>query len=363
MRFKGWVPTGKPYKLKLREYDTSVGRGLIATDDPAFETTEPEPIGDDCVIIKNRVASVCGSDRWMLGYGQDARRPAGLQFGHEMVSEVIEIGKDVEGFEIGERVMPFPRFVKDDKAFAGRPGGYSELVVVEHAKKGYNLYPVPDNVSDITASMLEPLMVSFRAAANADPAPGKKAMVMGAGPIGIGCAIGLRELGVEDILILGRSRPRNELARSIDKVKPFDVMSTLDEGWQDALFEYFGEMPTQLGRGLRADIIIDAAGNPRLFEEVWNMTGMFATWSVVAVHHAEDPRVNLNRLTWTGSKLVGSPGYINEDADRVIKAMASERYDMDKMISHTFPHAELEHAIEDSLDHVKYFKVAIDYSK
>ena len=43
--------------------------------------------------------------------------------------------------------------------------------------------------------------------------------------------------------------------------------------------------------------------------------------------------------------------------------MASERYDMDKMISHTFPHAELEHAIEDSLDHVKYFKVAIDYSK
>lgn len=359
MKFRGWTIEG-PSLVEMKEFDTEVGGGLVATSDPEFANAPKTPLADDGVILKNLVSSICGSDKWLFPMGGDIRRPRGCQFGHEMVSEIVAMGKDVKDLEIGQRVYPFPLYVKESTKFAGRPGAYSELVVVDHAKLNYNLYELPDNISDKAASMIEPTTVGFRSAEGINAGPGKKAVVMGPGPIGLAAAINLREKGVEDILILGRSRKRLEIAKGVDKEKPFETLSTLDEGWQEALFERFGETMTQTGRAIDVDIWIDAASHAGLLTEVYSLSKLFAMISVVGVHH-DEVCFDLRKLTWSGVTLVGSAGYRPDDVPNVIKAMASGRYDFDSIVTASYPFEKVDEAMEFVQDGSRALKVQIDY--
>jgi L-iditol 2-dehydrogenase len=359
MKFKGWTIEGPSY-VELHEFDTEVGGGLVKTDSPEFATAPKTPLADDGAIIKQMVSSICGSDKWLFPMGGDIRRPKGCQFGHEMVSEIIALGKEVKDLKLGQRVYPFPLYVKESTKFAGRPGAYSELTVVDHAKLNHNLYALPDSVSDKAASMIEPTTVGFRSAEGLHAALGKKAVVLGPGPIGLAAAINLREKGVEDIVIIGRSRKRLEIAEGVDIIKPFETLSTLDDDWRDKLFERFGETMTQTGKAVDVDIWIDAASDAKLLQDVYNMSKLFAFISVVGVHH-EEVSFDLRKLTWSGVTLVGSAGYRPDDVPNVIKAMASGRYDFDSIVTATFPFDKVDEALEFVQDGARALKVQIDY--
>ena len=359
MKFRGWTIEGPSY-VKMKEFDTEVGKGLISTEDPEFETTERVPLDDNDVILRNRVSSICGSDKWLYPLGGDIRRPRGCQFGHEMVSEIIAMGKNVQDFEIGERVFPFPINVKKNRRFAGRPGAFSELVVCEDAKLDFNLYRIPENVSDEAASMIEPFTVGFRAAVTSKAKPGDKCVVFGAGPIGLSAAICLRERGVEDVLIINRSKGRLEIAKKLDREKPFDTFSTLDGDWREYCFDRYGSVFTQTGDAIDVDVWIDAASHKETFEDIYRLCKLFARISVVGVHHKE-VALDLRKLTWSGVELLGSAGYRPEDVPAVINAMASGRYDIESMATHLFPFEKFDEAIEFCQDGSKCLKCQIDF--
>ena len=360
MRFKGWIIAG-PSHVELKEFDTEVGGGLVAVDSPEFENAEKTPLRDDQVILRNIKSTICGSDKWLYPMGGDIRRPRGCQFGHEMVSEIIAKGKDVTDFEIGDRVYPFPRLVKDSVAFAGRPGAFSELVVCDHAEKNRNLYPVDPKINNVCASMIEPFTVGFRSAMLSEPKPGDRAVVIGAGPIGLAAAICLREQGVEDIVVVNRSRSRLELAAGLDTVKPFETVSTLDEDWLDQLAERFGTTRTQSGPAIDVDIWIDAASSAEVLQAVYNKAKVFARITVVGVHH-KPVEFDLTKLTWSTVTLRGSGGYLPEDVPRVMKAMESGRYNIESMVTATYPFEQFDEAIEFCQDGSKCLKCQLDFS-
>ena len=89
----------------------------------------PMPVcGDNDVVIKNLYSSICGTDVAVFrhGPGTGHRIDVGGEFGHETVSRVAAIGKNVTNFTVGERVYPYPLFAKGDTRRAGTIGGFSE---------------------------------------------------------------------------------------------------------------------------------------------------------------------------------------------------------------------------------------------
>ena len=101
------------------------------------ELTTPEA-GENDIVVKNIYASICGTDVAVYehGPGTGHRITVGSEFGHEMVSEVVQVGKNVKDIKIGDRVYPYPRLAKGDPKRAGTTGGFSEYVLIPNAELG-----------------------------------------------------------------------------------------------------------------------------------------------------------------------------------------------------------------------------------
>lgn len=78
-------------------------------------------VGDDDVLIQNIYSSICGTDAAVYTHGPNTghKVDVGGEFGHETVSRVVKIGKNVTEFQVGQRVYPYPYCAKNDPARAG----------------------------------------------------------------------------------------------------------------------------------------------------------------------------------------------------------------------------------------------------
>ena len=89
----------------------------------------PNPVcGEKDVIIQNIYSSICGTDVAVYTKGPNTGHKVnvGGEFGHETISRIVEVGKNVTDFKLGERVYPYPLFTKNDTRRAGTIGGFSE---------------------------------------------------------------------------------------------------------------------------------------------------------------------------------------------------------------------------------------------
>lgn len=105
--------------------------------------TVPTPeIGDNDVLIQNIYSSICGTDVavYMHGANTGHKVTVGGEFGHETISRVVKVGKNITEFKVGDRVYPYPRFAKNDTKRAGTLGGFSEYIQVINAKLNHSLY-------------------------------------------------------------------------------------------------------------------------------------------------------------------------------------------------------------------------------
>ena len=164
--------------------------------DIAIQEAERPKIDSQGVLVQNICASICGSDVSAYYHGGEfAGIHPGDEFGHEMVSRVVEAGSEVEGIQEGDRVYPFPITAKADTSRAGTLGGYSEYIELPRCRNGVSVFRVDDSITDEEACLIEPLTVGCHAAKLTRPA-GKKAVVFGAGMIGMAAAISLRYLEI-----------------------------------------------------------------------------------------------------------------------------------------------------------------------
>lgn len=141
----------------------------------------PDPIcGDHDVIIKNIYSSICGTDVAVYTKGPNTghKITVGGEFGHETVSRIVEVGKHVTDFKVGERVYPYPLYTKNDTKRAGTIGGFSEYILVPEAKRHHSLYTIPEQISDRLACLIEPFTVGCRAARRGQPKAGEATIIL-----------------------------------------------------------------------------------------------------------------------------------------------------------------------------------------
>ena len=314
--------------------------------------------GDNDIVVRNLYASICGTDVavYMHGPGTGHRVDVGGEFGHEMVSEVVQVGKNVKDIRIGDRVYPYPRLAKGDPRRAGTVGGFSEYVLIPNAELNRQVYHIPDQVSSRTACLIEPFTVGFRAARRSFPQKGENAIVFGAGTIGIAAAIGLKYFGCDKVMICDHSDFRLEKAANLG----FAVCNNSREDLKTAAMDCFGTAPSRFGPTADAGIYIDAAGAESILELYQSMGKIESRMVVVAVLAGKRP-VNVLEMTYSQHALIGSGGYFPQDVDDVITVMASKRWDIESIITDEYPLEQLPKAIERASQVEEALNVIIRY--
>src|SRR5215831_2920114 len=204
------------------------GRVEVQTIDyPKMQNPQGKPI-EHGVILKVVATNICGSDQHMVRGRTTA--PAGLVLGHEITGEIIEKGRGVEFFDIGDLVsVPFNvacgrcRNCREQKTgiclnvnparaggaygyvdMGGWVGGQAEWVMVPYAD--FNLLKFPDKaqamekIRDLTC-LSDILPTGYHGAVSAGVGTGSTVYVAGAGPVGLACAAACQLLGAACVIV------------------------------------------------------------------------------------------------------------------------------------------------------------------
>lgn len=314
--------------------------------------------GENDIVVKNIYASICGTDVAVYEHGPNTghKITIGSEFGHEMVSEVVQVGKNVKNIHIGDRVYPYPRLAKGDPKRAGTTGGFSEYVMIPNAELGKGVYAVPDEISSKEASLIEPFTVGCRAARRSFPREGENAIVFGAGTIGIAAAIALKYFGCSKVMICDHSDFRLQKAKNLG----FEICNNGRENLKEQATACFGTAMSALGETCDVDIYIDAAGADGIIELYQSMGKVDSRLVVVAVKAGKRP-IDVLAMTYGQHAIIGSGGYFPEDVEDVLAIMKSGKWDIESIITDVYPWKKLPEAIKKAAQVDQALNVVIHY--
>lgn len=316
-------------------------------------------ITDNDVLIKNMYSSICGTDIAVYNNGEKTghKIEIGKEFGHETISKVIAIGKNITEFKVGDIVYPYPRFAKNDTSKAGTIGGFSEYISIPNAKLNHSLYKLPPNINKKPACLIEPFTVGCRTARRANVKKGENAVVFGCGTIGIASAICLKHFGCNKVMICDMSDFRLKTAEELG----FFVCNISTENYMNKAIEYFGKnLNLERESVADIDIYIDAAGSETVLENFMSFGKIDSRIVLVAVNNAIR-NLDLLHLTYSQKSIIGSGGYMPEDVADVFSVMQSNRWNIEKIITHEYPIEELENALNIASNYNEAFNVIINF--
>lgn len=334
------------------------------------ELAMPE-VGDRDVLIQNIYSSICGTDVAVYKHGPNTGHKINIggEFGHETVSRVVKIGRNVTDFTVGERVYPYPRYAKNDTKRAGTIGGFSEYILVPEAKRMHSLYPVDERISDKLASLIEPFTVGCRAArrgmipagTGADTGKmvylkGQNAVVFGAGTIGIAAAVAFKYFGMDQVMICDVSDYRLSLAENLG----FEICNMEKLDFSEKSKSVFGTAFSLKGETADIDCWLDAAGAESILGRFMEFGKIESRFVSVAVNNTVK-ELDLLHLTYSQKSIIGSGGYMPMDVWDVQEIMASGRWKLESIITHEFGIDDLEKAIKTSGNADKSGNVVIHF--
>ena len=228
----------------------------------------PDVLGPGDVRIEIDTVGVCGSDVHYYTHGKIGPFvvKAPMVLGHEASGTVTEVGTDVRHLAVGDRVCMEPGIpngaskasklgvynVDPDVRFWATPPVHGCLTpsLVHPAAFTFRL---PDNVSFAEGAMIEPFAIGMQAAARAKIKPGDVALVTGAGPIGIMCALAALAGGCAKVFITDLVQDKLSVAAQYDNIEPIliprddpaQILKDATTGWgADVVFECAGAAPS-----------------------------------------------------------------------------------------------------------------------
>jgi len=315
----------------------------------------PEPTaGPGDVVLRVRSCGICGSDLGYIALGGIAGpAPEPTPLGHELAGVVEAIGPGVETLAVGDRVALDPRDPAGGVIGNGRPeGGFAPKLLVRNADQR-RLHRLPDTMSFDRAALAEPLGVGMNAVDKLAVAPGEKAVVFGAGPIGLAAVASLRDRGCEDVVAVDLSARRLALAEALGARATLNADEV--DVWRE-LRKLHGETRVFGAPTAATDAFVEASGAPSIIPDVIGNARRGARLSVVALHR-RPIEVNFLLVLIRELQINGAIEY-PEDFGRGVDLLA--RCDLDAMITHRFPLERFHEALAVARDPAVAGKVMIE---
>ena len=199
------------------------------------EVDTPEIRPND-VLIKIRRTAICGTDMHIYRWDEWSRAtvPVPMVTGHEYCGEIVALGAEVRGFAIGDRVSGEGHITCGHcrNCRAGRRHLCRNTVGVGVNRQGafadflclpaYNLFKLPDEISDDLAAIFDPFGNAVHTALSFDVA-GEDVLITGAGPIGIMAAAVVRHIGARNVVVTDVNDYRLALAEKMGASRAVNV--------------------------------------------------------------------------------------------------------------------------------------------
>jgi threonine 3-dehydrogenase len=270
----------------------------------------PEPkVGHNDVLIKVHRSAICGTDMHIYNWDAWAQKsvPVPMAVGHEYAGEIVEIGSEVYGFKVGDRVSgeghitcghcrncrAGRRHLCRNTAGVGvnRPGAFAEYLTIPAA----NVFALPAAIDDEIASILDPLGNATHTALAFDLV-GEDVLITGAGPIGIMAVAIARHCGARHVVITDVNDYRLQLAAKMGASRALNVgRASLDDAIRD------------LGMEEGFDVGFEMSGNPSAFREMLRTMNHGGRISMLGIP-SSDTAIDWNQVIFKGLVLKGIYG-------------------------------------------------------
>jgi threonine dehydrogenase-like Zn-dependent dehydrogenase len=354
------------------------------------DVPDATPLRPDWLVVRPLLTGICGSDskQVLLDFGEGGADSAMIAFcsfpqvlGHEVVAEVVSLGPEADGYDVGDRVVLNPwlscrprgidpicpaceagdlslcwSFTTGDISpgihtgvAADATGGYAELLPAHSSM----LFRVPDAVPDEQAVFADPFSVSLHAITRNPPPPGGKALVWGAGSLGC-CAVAiLRALYPDvEVAVVARFPQQAALAKElgahlVTAHEPAEyVLETLAQWSGGVLRRSADGPPLPMCHPGFVDVAYDTVGKPdsaAVSARVLATRGTIVKAGVHAPARWEWSPVDFKELRWVGSNAFGIEavnGIRKHAMEHYLDLVEADRVDLGAMLTHVFSLAD-----------------------
>jgi L-iditol 2-dehydrogenase len=308
-----------------------------------IETREvAEPAANE-VVIAPRAIGICGSDLHLYREGKigDSVVRAPVVLGHEAAGQVVAIGRHVERFRVGDRVIVEPGIacgvcgfcvqgrynLCTNVRFLGVPPSDGLLTNLVRVPERW-VYSLPANLSDAEGAMIEPFAVGLQAVQEAGVGPGQSVAILGAGPIGLMVLQAARVRGATTILSIDLAE------RALEAAKALGATATINPRQEDPV-----EAVRRLTGGAGADIVIEAVGATPTIRQTLDLVARGGIVTLVGIASDATVPLNVNAIVRRGVQVRSSFRYAHQHPI-ALELAASGRVDLRSPITHRFPFAE-----------------------
>lgn len=338
--------------------DTNLRVVAYAAGDLRVEQApEPDPAPDEAV-IEVAFGGVCGSDLhyWRHGAAGESILREPLVLGHEIVGTVLRAAADGSGPAAGARVAVHPgspsgahpsgrpnlsaagtylgsaaRFPHTQGAFARRVALPSRMLRV-----------LPDGLGLREAALAEPAGVAMHAVARAGEVRGRRALVIGSGPIGALIVAVLKRAGATEIVAVDLAERPLEIARAVG------ADQTLSATDSDAIAE------------VAADVVFESSGSHRGLASAVRGAGRGGRIVMVGLLPTGEQPALISLAITRELELVGSFRFVDEITE-VVAALADGSLVVGPIVTHVYPVEEALIAFETARDSARSGKVLLDF--
>ena len=298
----------------------------------------PEPaVGHNDVLIKVNRSAICGTDIHIFQWDDWAANtiPVPMAVGHEFSGEIVDVGSEVKGFAAGDRVSAEGHItcgvcrncragrrhlcIHTVGVGVDRPGSFAEYLAVP----AFNVFKLPDVISDDMAAILDPLGNATHTALSFDLV-GEDVLITGAGPIGVMAVAIARYAGARHIVITDVNDYRLELARKMGASAALNVAhDSIDETMQ------------ALGMTEGFDVGMEMSGNPSAFRDMLRTIHHGGRIAILGIP-PEETSIDWTQVIFKGLILKGIYGREMFETWYKMSSMLQSGLDIEPVITHHF---------------------------
>ncbi len=327
---------------------------IHGVNDLRLDSTSRALCGPDDLVVQVQECGICGSDLGYVAMGGLTGPDTPMPLGHELWGLVSEVGVNVAHVVTGDRVVVQPMSNGNNIGNGGTEGGFSPYLLVRNAALDPGSTPkLPAALPQEYGALVEPLSVAQHGANRVTAIAHDKAVVFGAGPIGLSIVQVLKYRGLTDIVVVDLSERRLAAARALGAT----ALRADDAHLAQRLVELHGTsnffgMPMP-----GSTLYFEATGVRAVFERIVATAGPRSRICLTGVHK-EAATIDLVMLLAKEVAIIPAMGY-DKEFDEVITMLQSGQFDPTVMVTHHFPLSEIGAAFAMARDPQNAIKVMV----